>query len=119
MSFFVITNPTFDTINQVVEGWQSSPYADFETACDWAASGYADEACVVNSADIMTPLFWAAPQALTYFLEETGVRNVLGPHQRGASLDTGEHPKETRLVPGKCLVLRCGCAAFLAVCRAA
>jgi len=78
MSFFVITNPTFDTINQVVEGWQSSPYADFETACDWAASGYADEACVVNGADIMTPLFWAAPQALTYFLEETGVGPVSG-----------------------------------------
>lgn len=117
MSFFVITNPTFDTINQVVEGWQSSPYADFETACDWAASGYADEACVVNGADLgRAPGADLLPGGNRC---RAGVRNVLGPHQRGASLNTGEHPKETRLVPGKCLVLRCGCAAFLAVCRAA
>jgi hypothetical protein len=73
MSFLVITNPTFNFVDNVVEGFCSSPYDSFDEACDWAASGYAAEACVVDANDIMTPLFGCHPEALSHFLDNISV----------------------------------------------
>lgn len=69
MPFIVITNPSFDHVNQTVEGFQSIRHSTLDGAVDAATLGFAPIACVVSTEDLMTPLAWTSPAALEEFIE--------------------------------------------------